>query len=157
MRIRGKRGYTMVEVMVSILITMTLFGSMIITYMAVKSINTMARHKMQAMQLVRGQIENLKSSQFANIATSTSSSAYDAGKDGTYGTSDDMQGTLTTTVQDFLDFDNDGNSTETQINVDGSGGNDSTAVPVRVQFAWTEYVIGQARNMTVSADTIIAQ
>ena len=160
MRMRDKRGFTLVEVMVAIGITVTLFGSMMAAFVAVKSINMMARHKIQAVQVVRGQIENLKASTFATLANSTQTVAYDAGPNGTFGNSDDINGTLTTTLQDFVDFDNDGNTAETQINVDnigaaGLGGNDSVALPVRVSFAWTEWVIGQAKNMTVSADTII--
>jgi type II secretory pathway pseudopilin PulG len=156
MRLRTKSGFTLVEVMMALGITVTLFGSMIAAYVAVKSINMMARHKMQAMQIVRGQIENLKASQFSTLANSTSVGvAYDAGKNGTFGNGDDLTGTLTTTIRDYVDFDGDGNTSETQINVDGLGGNDSVAVPVRVQFAWTEWVVGQNKNMTVSADTII--
>lgn len=157
MRLDSKKGYTLVEVLIALGITVTLFGSMLVTFLAVKSINIMARHKIQAMQLVRGQIENLKAGTFVNVVNSTSTSAYDAGPDGTYGNSDDMNGTLTTTVADVLDFDNDGNSAETTINYDTTAGNDTGAAPVRVSFAWTEYVIGQTRNMTVSATTLIAQ
>ncbi len=67
-----------------------------------------------------------------------------------------MTGTLSTTLQDFLDFDNDGNMVEALINVDNSGGNDTVALPVRVSFVWSEYVMGQNKNMSVSVDTIIA-
>ena len=155
MRLRTRNGFTLVEVMMALGITVTLFGSMIAAYTAVKSVNMMARHKMQAIQAVRAQIENLKASQFSAIANSTSNVAYDAGKNGTFGNSDDLTGTLTTTVRDYVDFDGDGNMSETQINVDASGGNDSVALPIRVQFAWTEWVVGQSKNMTVSADTII--
>lgn len=157
MTITSKKGYTLVEVMVALGITVVLFGSMVMTFLTVKSINIMARHKIQAVQAVRGQIENLKAGAFGNIANSTQVASYDAGADGVFGTGDDMQGTLTTSVQDSVDFDNDGNTAETQIDVDGQGGNDTTAAPVRVSFTWNEYVIGQSRNLTVSADTIIAQ
>jgi hypothetical protein len=130
---------------------------MAMTFLAVKSINTMARHKIQAVQVVRGQIENLKAGSFANVVNSNSQASYDAGADGAFGTADDMQGTLTTSVRDWVDFDADGNDAETQISVDGPGPNETNAAPVRVSFAWNEYVIGQSRNMTVSVDTIIAQ
>ena len=153
----SEAGYTMVEVMIAILVSVTLMGSMVMTFLTVKSINMMARHKIQATQLVRGQMENLKATPFANLADATMTASYDAGADGIYGTADDMQGTLTTLVADAMDFDNDGITAETQINVDGSGGNDTTARPIRVTFAWNERVIGQTRNMSVSADTIIAQ
>ncbi len=157
MQIRSKKGYTLVEVLVALGITLTLFGSMAMTFLAVKSINVMSRHKIQAMQVVRGQIENLKAGAFANIVNATSTASYDAGTDGTFGNADDMQGTLTTSVQDWMDFDNDGINNETSINVDNTGGNDTNAVPLRVSFGWSEWVMGQSRNMTVSVDTIIAQ
>lgn len=157
MQIRSKKGYTLVEVLMALTITMVLFGSMIMTFLAVKSINTMSRHKIQAVQMVRGQIENLKAGPFMNIANSTAAASYDAGKDGVYGNGDDLQGTLATSVRDWIDFDADGNNAETQIDVDNSGVNDANAAPVRVSFTWNEWVIGQSRNMTVSADTIIAQ
>ncbi len=154
--IANKKGFTLVEVMMAIVISVTMFGSMMAAFLAVKSINMMARHKIQAVQVVRGQIENLKAAQFSTVANGVQTVSYDAGPNGTFGNADDMQGTLTTTVQDFMDFDGDGNKTETQINVDGIGGNDAVAVPVRVSFAWKEYVLGQSRNMSVFADTIIA-
>lgn len=157
MQLRSTKGYTLVEVLMALGITVTLFGSMAVTFLTVKSINIMARHKIQAIQLVRGQIENLKAGAFANVVNSASVRSYDAGADGTFGSADDLQGTLTTSVQDWMDFDGDGNSAETAINVDNTGGNDTTAAPVRVSFAWTEYVIGSTRNMSVFADTIISQ
>ena len=157
MRIRSKKGYTLVEVMVGLGISVTLFASMVMAFLAIKSINMMARHKIQAVQVVRGQVENLKAGAFANIANATATASYDAGVDGTFGTNDDLQGTLTTTVRDMLDFDGDGNVNETQINVDNTGGNDSTAVPLQVSFAWNETTLGQSRAMTVSVDTIISQ
>ena len=153
---RNKKGMTLVEVMMALMISVALFGSMAAAFLAVKSINMMARHKMQAVQVVRGQIENMKATQFANIANSVQQSSLDAGRDGTFGNADDIQGTLTTTVRDFMDFDNDNNTVETAINLDNAGGNDAGAVPVRVSFAWTEHVLGQSKNMSVLADTIIA-
>ncbi len=157
MKIRSQKGYTLVEVLIGLAISFTLFGSMAVTFLAVKSINVMARHKIQVVQLGRGQIENLKAGAFTSIANATSTVAYDAGPDGTFGNADDMQGTLTTSVRDWMDFDGDGNSAETAISVDGAGANETNAVPLRVSFGWNEYVIGSTRAMTVSADTIIAQ
>lgn len=155
MKIGSKGGYTLVEVMIALAISVTLFGSLVASFLAVKSLNIMARHKIQAVQIVRGQIENLKAGTFTAIATGTQSMSYDAGNDGSFGTADDMQGTLSTTVQDLVDFDSDGNTAETQINIDGTGGNDTVALPVRVAFAWDEHVVGMKRTLSVSADTII--
>ncbi len=150
------KGFTLIEVLTALAVTATLLGSMVLAYLGVQSINQMSRHKIQAVQMVRGQIEDLKASNFAAITAGTKAASYDAGQDGVFGTSDDMQGTLSTILQDVLDYDNDGNVTESLINVDNSGGNDTVALPVRVSFAWSEYVMGQNRNMSVSVDTIIA-
>ena len=152
----NKNGFTLVEVMMAIAISVSLFGSMAAAFLAVKSINMMARHKIQAVQVVRGQIENMKAATFATLANCVQQSSLDAGPDGTYGNADDIQGTVTTTVQDLADFDNDGNTAETQISVDGPGANDNVALPVRVSIAWTEHVLGTTKNMSVFADTIIA-
>lgn len=157
MKIKSQQGVTLVEVMLGMTILVTLFGSMVAAYVAVKSLNMMARHKMQAIQVVRGQIETLKARPFANIANATSTVAYDAGADHAYGTADDLTGTVTVAVQDALDMDNDNNTAESQINVDGSGGNDAVAAPVRVTFTWNEWVVGQRRTLSVRADTLIAQ
>ena len=157
MQLRSKNGFTFVEVLVALGITAILFGSLCATFLAVKSLNAMARHKMQAIQVVRGQIEALKSQQFSTLANAVVMASYDAGEDGIFDNADDMQGTLSTNIQDLMDFDGDGNTAETAIDLDGAGGNDAGAVPVRVSFGWDEYVIGQTRNMAVSMDTIIAQ
>ncbi len=152
------RGFTLVEVLMAITIVVSLFGSMITAFLGVKNINMFARHKMQALQVVRAQIENLKATPFANLANSTQANVpYDVGPDGIFGNADDLKGTLTTTLQDFLDMDNDGNTAENFINVDGQGGNDSVARPVRVTFTWNDSVLGQARSRSVSVDTLIAQ
>src|SRR3989338_358404 len=97
----------------------TLFSSILAAFLGVKSLYIMSRHKMQAMQVVRGQIESLKSTPFGNIAPSVTQVTYDVGADGLFNTLDDFVGTMTVTIQDWLDFDNDGNTVETQINVDG--------------------------------------
>lgn len=157
MKIESKKGYTLVEVMIAIGISVTLLGSMLMAFVTVKSVNMMARHKIQAIQVVRGQIENLKAGAFTDIADGFTAEPYDSGVDGLFDTDDDMQGTLTTSAHDWMDFDGDGNTAEALINVDNTGANDSTAVPVRVSFAWTEHTLGQDRPMTVSIDTIVAQ
>lgn len=125
--------------------------------MAVKLTNVMAKHRVQAIQVARGQVELLKATAFAAIANSVSVVAYDAGPDGIWGNADDFTGTLTVTVADLADFDADGNTAETAVDVNGDNVNDATAArPVRVTFTWAESVVGITRNMTVTIDTLIA-
>lgn len=111
------------------------------------------------MEVVRGKVEALKKTVYANINNSTQTVSLDAGRDGVFGTADDVQGTLTVAVQDFLDYDGDGNTTENRISVDsyGPGGtNEDVAKPVRVTMTWTQKLLGQNRNLSVSVDTLIA-
>ena len=157
MRLRRKKGYTLVEVMVAMAISVTLFASMIVAFLMVMSMNMMVRHKIQAIQVVRGQLENLKAGAFDAIVDSASVASYDAGADGVYGTNDDMLGTLTTSVHDAMDFDGDGNVAEQFISVDGDGTNETNARPVRVSLAWTQRTLGVDRVMSVFLDTIISQ
>ena len=157
MKIRSKKGYTLMEVLVAVVISVTLFASMIAAFLMVKSMNMMVRHKIQAIQVVRGQLENLKAGAFDDIVESAVAASYDAGADGVYGTVDDMQGTLTTAVRDSMDFDGDGNVAEQFISVDGDATNETNARPVRVSFAWSERTMGLDRNMNVFLDTIISQ
>ncbi|MCG3177095.1 MAG: hypothetical protein MOGMAGMI_02061 [Candidatus Omnitrophica bacterium] len=141
----------------SFLIVGLFFVSLITAFMAVKMTNTMAKHRVQAIQVARGQVELLKATAFGAIANAVNVAAYDAGPDGIWGNADDFTGTLTVTVRDVADFDGDGNTAETAVDIDGDNVNDATAaLPVRVTFTWAESVLGLTRNMTVTIDTLIA-
>ena len=156
--VHRKDGFTLVEVLVAVGIAVALFASLAAAFLSVKSIAISSRHRIQALQVVRGQLELLKGTSFTLIANGVQNNVvYDAGPDGLFGTADDLKGTLTTTVQDFLDMDGDGNATETSIDISGDGVNDpNSAKPVRVSFTWTERALGQNKTCTVFADTLIA-
>ena len=154
--LKNEKGFTLVEAVIALAVAVVLFGSLVLTFVAVKSMNKMARHHIQAMQVVRGQIDQLKVIPLSQVLDSTTTVSYDAGPDGIFNTADDVKGTLTVKVQDFLDMDSDNNTTETLIDVDGDGVNDATAKPVRVTFTWSEYVLGRQKNFSVFADTLIA-
>ena len=148
---------TLVEEMVALLLTLLLFSSLLGAILTFRSLSTLTRHKMQAVQVVRGKMEELKVTGFDNIVNSSAAAAYDAGEDGLFGTADDLFGTLSVTVQDFLDMDGDNDKNETAIDLDGDVVNDEAfAKPVRVTFTWTQYVLGQGKTYSVSADTLIA-
>ena len=156
-QIKLTQGFTYPEVLLAIAISVLLFTSLLAVFTVVKSVNKMAQHNMEAMQVVRNRMELLKATAFANITASQQQMAYDAGVDGVFGTADDLNGTLTVALQDFLDMDGDGNTAEAAIDVDGNGGNDATAaVPVRVTFTWSEHLLGQDKNLSAFADTLIA-
>ncbi len=160
----GRGGFTLIEALVAMGAIGVLCGSLTLAYLGVKSIQRMTLHRFQALQLARSQMELLKATPFVNIVNSTQNNmSFDAGPDGNYGTTDDLKGTLTVQVQDWLDMDNDcaSNSvncrTETSIDIDGDGVNDPAAAkPVRVLFTWTEKLLGQSRTMTVFMDSLIA-
>ena len=158
MRLNRKERFTLLELMVALGISVTLVASLVLAFLGMKMTSAMARHRMQAMQMVRGQVEFLKATAFANLANSTTNNvAYDAGADGVFGTADDLKGTLTVTLRDFLDMDTDGDTNETSVDINGDGVNDSTyARPVRVSFSWTQYVFGASKTFTVFVDTLIA-
>lgn len=156
-RKKGETGFTFVEVCFALAIATGLAASLVSIFLGVKSVTMLARHEIEASEVMRGQVETLKATAFGAIINSTQTASYDAGPDGIFGTVDDMRGTLTVTVQDFLDMDGDGNTTETAIDVDGDTINDpSAAVPVRVSFSWREHLLGFTKTFSVFADTLIA-
>lgn len=156
MNVKSQAGFTLVELLVAMGISAMTFAAVISAFLTVQSVNMLTKHRLQAVQVVRGQIELLKVTNFNLIVDGVSTASYDAGPDGVFGTADDLKGTLTVTVQDALDMDNDGNTTETSIDVDTDGVNDPTvAKPVRAAFTWNQYVLGQSKNFTASADTLI--
>ena len=151
-------GFTLVEVMVTTGVSVLLLTGFLGSVTVSKSLNALSRHQMQALQVVKSQMELLKATAFSNIAdSSAANTTYDAGVDGTFGTADDLTGTLTVTRGDFLDMDADGNTAETAIDINGDGTNDTAyAVPVRVAFTWTQNIIGTSKSFTVSADTLLS-
>lgn len=159
MAFRGQGGFTLPEVMISSALAVLFFTSLILAFMSVKAINVTARYRMQAAQLVRGTLETLKGTEWAVIDNSvTQSVTFDPGPDQTYGTGDDLRGTLTVSVVDALDMDDDDNVQEARIDIDGDGVNDANAAkPVRVVFSWSQNVMGKDRSYSVWADTLIAR
>jgi len=172
LKIKTEKGFTLVELLFSLAISVTLFTSLVLAFLLVQSTNMLVRHHMQAMEVVRGQVEQLKITAYNQIGydeaginapnylgnppVRTLVLPFDAGTDGVFGNGDDMTGTVTVTVQDFLDMDDDGNVTETSIDIDGGGNDPEACKPVRVALTWTQYVLGQAKTFTASVDTLIA-
>lgn len=167
---KDQRGITLVEVVIALGISMLFVGVLVNTYLGFRSLNASAKSHMQAAQVIRGAVEQLKADPFNGIGAApvyvgnppvrTTVVAYDAGPDNIFGTADDLTGTLTVTVADLLDMDSDGNTTEGWIDVDtqGPGGvNDNVARPIRVTFTWTQPIAGPDKNYSLSVDTLIAQ
>lgn len=162
----SNRGVTLVEVLIAAGVALVVFVSILSTIMAITAMTMMSRHYTQAVHVVRGQIEELKGTAFAQIANTTTVVSFDAGPDNIFGNQDDLSGTLTVTVRDALDMDGDGDTMESSIDVDGDGTNDCIdfpvcanpyAKPIRVAFTWNARLWGMNKNMTVALDTLISQ
>ena len=150
----NNKGMTLVEVLMGLAIATILFGSLMLSALAVRTLSALNRHSIQAVNVARGAMETIKGQGYGAAVDSNWQQSYDAGADAVFGTADDLQGTVTVSVQDYLDMDGDGNVNETLIDVDGDGANDA-ARPVRVTFAWQESVQQQNRNFSIWFDALI--
>jgi type II secretory pathway pseudopilin PulG len=157
-------GLTLVEVLIGLLISVFMFGSVIGSLMALRQSRMVTRHTIQALNTVRSEVERLRGLAFDTIGNEDGDgdnvdvyeASYDAGPDLAFDTADDFTGTVTVTVRDFLDMDGDGDADEAWIDIDDDGANDTVAKPVRVTFQWTEHLLGPDRAFTLSVDTLIA-
>ncbi len=151
------QGFTIVETLVGLLLSTIILTGLIGAFLAVKSVNSMSLGYLQATQIVRGSIETLRGSAFASITDQGPTDiVYDSGPDLTWGTADDLAGELRVMVGDEADFDDDDQIAEEDIDVDGDGTNDvGYTRPVRVEFRWNQRVLGELRELSVMADTLI--
>ena len=150
----NRRGITLVECMFALLIATLLFSSLIVSSLAFRSLSSINKHYIQAVNVARGAIERIHGLGYGAAVDSTWNQAFDAGSDGAFGTGDDLTGTVTIQVKDFLDMDQDGNKAEQAIDLDGDGVND-TARPLRATFEWKEHLSGKDRNFSVWLDALI--
>lgn len=164
--LRSNRGTSLVEVLMAAGISLIVFSSILSTLLGISAMTAVARHYTQAMHVVRGQAEELKGTAFDQIINTNAQASYDAGTDAVFGTADDLRGTLSVTIIDTLDMDNDNNRVETSIDVDGDGVNDCFdfpactdpyAKPAHITFTWNERLWSLNKNMSVTLDTLIAQ
>ena len=160
---KTEKGLTLVEVVIALGLSVVVFSASIWAAMAVRQTRYMTRHHIQAMNVARSEVERLKGIPFASIGNEDGDNdnvdagpaTYDAGPDGQFGTGDDLDGTLTVAVRDFLDMDGDDDTDEIWIDIDNNGVNDQVAKPVRVTFEWTEHMIGPDQDFAVTIDTLI--
>lgn len=160
-------GFALMEVLVGGAIASFLFAAIMAGVLAIDLSNIMSKKQVQALFVIRGQIESLHATSFGSITDSVAQVAYDAGADNVFGTADDITGTLTTSVADAADFDNDGITAETALDVDGDGINDCKdtvavcaepyAKPVSVSFAWNVSILGVQRTFSMTVNTVIAR
>jgi type II secretory pathway pseudopilin PulG len=154
MPLRDKKGMTLVEVLVGLSISTLLFGSMMLSALAVRNLSVLNKHSIQALNVARGAVETIKGQGYGAAVAQTWTQAYDAGPDALFNTADDLTGTVTVAVGDFLDMDDDGNTAETTIDVNDDGTND-TARPIRVTFTRQEFIRNQYRTFSIWIDSLI--
>lgn len=143
-----KRGFTLVEMVVSILILGIVAGAMIGTFMISKVSVVKAKYYIEVMNLLRGEIENLKNTPYVDIQSV-------AAQDITI--EDNLVGQILVEVKDKDDFDGDGDTTEGAIDVDGDGTNDSCK-PIYVTISWTSYTWGGGdSNVSEGLVTLISE
>ncbi len=158
LKLNKNSGFTLIEVLVGCGVLVLLMSSLAELFVGIKSTGAVNKGQLQAMEVVRGEVEALKDTAFGTVANSAAVVTYDAGADGVFGTADDLTGNLTVTQGDFADMDNDGNTAETAIDVNGDLVNDATRTkPLRVSFTWTRRVHGQNKNFSYFVDVLIAR
>ncbi len=97
-QLMNERGLTLVESMMGLLIAATLFSSLLLAALTVRSVTSMNRHYIQAVNVTRGALERTLGQGYGGAVNSTWVQAYDAGKDGVFGNADDLTGTVTVMV-----------------------------------------------------------
>lgn len=165
----NQAGFSLVEVLIAFGVSALFVGVLTATFLGSSSVNASASSHMQASQIVRAAVEELRAGSFAAIGAApaytgnppvrTTAVSFDAGADNVFGTADDRTGTLTVSVADHLDMDNDGDTAESWIDIDGQGPggtNDTVARPVRVTFTWAQPIAGTDKQYATSVDTLIA-
>ncbi len=154
MTLQNARGFTLVEILISFSVALLIFLALLGGLLGIKSVGTTARHHMQAMEVARGAMEQVRGTVYDNIVDQNFVDVpYDAGRDGVFGTADDLTGDLTIQIVDILDMDGDGDSAET----DGVGFFNNLVKPVRVIFMWDERYPGVTRAREVTLNTLVAR
>jgi Tfp pilus assembly protein PilV len=151
------RGFTLIEQLVAVAVTVSVFASLLVVMIAIKQVGLTNRHHVQAIQVVRGEVEFIKGTEFDDIEAVTKQVSYDAGADNIFGTDDDFKGTMIVELKDALDMDGDDDTQESFIDINGDGVNDSVVKPIRVSFSWMNTLLGIQKTRTVYIDTLIAQ
>ena len=136
-----KRGFTLVEMVVSILILGIVAVTMVGVFMIARVSIVKVKHYMQVMNLLRLGMENQKNKVYGDIASvSAQPITIDIGNDAG-STSDDLVGQILVVVGDRDDLDGDGITAEAEIDIDGDSTNDSCK-PIYVTISWTSHTLG---------------
>jgi type II secretory pathway pseudopilin PulG len=152
-----KSGLTLVEAVVSMLILGIAVGAMLGVLMIGEVSTVKAKHHIEAMNLLRLKMEELKNTRYDDIASVTAQNiSIDIGQDLIRGTSDDLWGIILVEARDKNDIDGDGNTTEAEIDSNGDGINDSCK-PIYATISWTYPSWGGSSNVSEELVTLICK
>ena len=132
-RISDQSGFTYMEVMATLVIMTIVVGSLMYASIISRHSVRMSMMHLQASEVARTYLENVKAASYAAVVSSTvpNVTLWD---NGTAGTTDDIKGTVTTTVTD------NGDSTKT----------------VTVNVQWTIRAFNQNRTDQISLATMVS-
>ena len=157
LKVTEKDGFTLVEVVIAIILLGLVIGGMLTTFVMGRISTYHARYRTQATSLMQSKAEELLAGTYDEIQSKGPIDLIvDPGKDGEWGTGDDMNGTMVVEVADVNDLDFDGDTSEQEIDVDLDGQNDTCkAVTIRLDWFCTSY--GGDRSMSARLDTLISK
>jgi prepilin-type N-terminal cleavage/methylation domain-containing protein len=156
-RLAKKGGFTLAELAIAVLLFGLVVGGLYTTFLMGRVAAFRARHQAQSTLLLQAKLEELYVGAYADVQNEGPTEVViDPGADREWNTDDDVVGDLVVLVQDVLDLDGDGDTTEAEIDLDGDGTNDECK-PVRVTLTWQSYSLGHDHTQTVYLDTLIAK
>jgi prepilin-type N-terminal cleavage/methylation domain-containing protein len=154
---RTQSGVTLVEVMIALLLLGLTIGGTLTSFVTGRISAFHARYHIQAMNVLQAKAEELAWGAYESVTDQDSTSVVlDPGPDLQSGTADDVLGELRVQVDDRMDLDEDGDTGEEEIDVDGDGINDRCK-PVHLTLSWRYKSFGGFVSVTGPLHTIIAK
>ena len=136
MRIRDKKGFTLTEIVIAALIGGILLVSLLTSFVMGRFSISLARHKTQAMNLLRARVESLKSMEYTAVNSMTSPTVEDnLVLDSNPGHTSNIYCKRTTSISD-----DDGDE----------------VLEIKVQLEWTERSFGGTNTVKEELFTFLA-
>ena len=150
-------GFTLTEVVIAVLLFGLTISALYTSFLMGRIATYRARYQAQAANLIQASLEQLSVGHYDNVQDQGPIDVtIDPGMDLEWDTDDDLVGQLLIEVDDRMDLDGDGDTTEEEIDLDGDGTNDPCK-PVHVSLTWMCLSFGVERPVTVSLGTLIAE
>ena len=152
-----QRGFTLAEVVIAVLLLALVIGGMLTSFIIGRVSTFQSRYHTQAFNLLQAKAEELSVGAYEDVQDQDPTNVtIDPGADLTWGTEDDLVGTLEVDVADRMDMDGDGDSAETEIDLDGDGINDNCK-PFHLDLTWESRSYGSSTQKTISLDSLIGK